>query len=382
MTESLEQIVERCRSMSIAEGVSAWKGKGGAAAVGCFPVYVPEEVLHAAGVLPVGVQGGGGIDTDLADSRVQSFVCSIARSTLELGLRGDLVALDGMLFPNICDVSKNLSGVWHRNFPNQRVEYVHFPQNPDSHHASDYLRAEFERLRTVYSEMSGRVVREKDLRSSIQIFNRNRSLLRDVYQVRCEEPWKLSAAEAYQLVRAGRFMAREDHSALLQDALAAAESSGRRRRDGLRVVVEGAFCEQPPVELLETLEQAGCFIVDDDLQLGRRWFECDVAGGGDPLAGLARGYLKHSTSSSIRHGGDLSRAESLVAKVKRVRAQGVLFCAAKFCEPALFDYPLLRGALEREGIPYMTFEFEEKMSVFESVRSQAETFVEASLFFS
>ena len=111
MSEPLDEIVDRARRASIAEDVARWKERTRGKAVGCFPVYVPEEILHAGGILPVGVQGGGDVETDRADSRIQSFVCSIARSTLELGLRRELDLLDGMVFPSICDVSKNLSGV-------------------------------------------------------------------------------------------------------------------------------------------------------------------------------------------------------------------------------------------------------------------------------
>ncbi len=381
MPNPLEAIVERCRRASIQEDVLSWKRTTGGKAVGCFPVYVPEEILHAGEILPVGIQGGGGIDTDLADSRIQSFVCSIARSTLELGLRRDLDALDGMVFPNICDVSKNLAGVWRRNFPDRKVEYVHLPQNPESAYAEEYLRAEFGRLRESFAELAGRPISYESLRESLAVFNRNRRSIQDLYRLRVEKPWAVTAAETHLLVRAGRFLPKEVHTSLVEEGTVAAEASSRRRRDGLRVVIEGAFCEQPPVEWLETLEQAGCLIVDDDLQIGRRWFDRDVETGGDPLAALARAYLRTSPSASIRHGDEISRSQALVARVRRSRAQGVIFAAAKFCEPALFDYPILRAALEREGIPYLTFEFEEKMSVFESVRSQVETFVEASLFF-
>jgi benzoyl-CoA reductase subunit C len=69
-----------------------------------------------------------------------------------------------------------------------------------------------------------------------------------------------------------------------------------------------------------------------------------------------------------------------VDKVRRAGAQAVIFMPAKFCEPALFDYPLFRVALEEAGIPHLVVEFEEKMWTFERTRNELETFVESMLF--
>ena len=96
--ETARRCEEMVRDPDLA-AVAGWKrAHPGGRAVGCFPVYVPAELVHAAGMLPVGVFGAGGtVDIDHADSRMQSFVCSISRSTLELGLTSRLDLLDGMV---------------------------------------------------------------------------------------------------------------------------------------------------------------------------------------------------------------------------------------------------------------------------------------------
>src|SRR5215471_13432138 len=103
--------------------------------IGCYPVYTPVELIHAAGMLPVGVIGAGNrLEIAHADSRFQSFVCSIVKSTLELGLTSKLDFLDGIVFHSICDPARNLGSVFKRNFPDLMVEYIHFPQNMTSPH--------------------------------------------------------------------------------------------------------------------------------------------------------------------------------------------------------------------------------------------------------
>lgn len=351
--------------------------------VGLFPVYTPYELPHAAGMLPVGLLGAGGkIEIDHADSKIQSFVCSIARSTLELGLRDLLTDFDAIWFTSICDVARNLSGIWQTNFPNQHVEYIHFPQNMTSSAAPIHYRSELRKLLDNLERLSDRKVSDGALLESINAYNRNRELCRRLYAIKKETPWLLSTYEAYVLLRIGTLIPVDDHSRLLEEMMSLIQDRNRKPRDYVRVMIEGSFCEQPPVELLQVLEETGCHIVDDDLLLHTRWFADDVAGNGDPLMALADSYLHRSTYSSVRHYGNKPRKEQFIQKIQACNVDGVIFCAPKFCEPALLDYVLLKDELEKHRIAYLAFEYEEKMGVFESIRTQVETFVESVMFFS
>jgi benzoyl-CoA reductase subunit C len=351
--------------------------------IGCFPVYTPEEIVMAAGLVPVHLFGGGTmVEIDHADSRMQSFVCSITRSTFELGLTKRLSMLDGMLFPSICDVARNLSGLWRRNFPDQLAEFIHFPENFESAHAVPYLRHELERLGQRLAAISGHEPSTDDYRRVFGLVNRWQAAVGELYALRAEAPWKVPLADAYAVVRAGGMMPREQHLPLLEQALATWREAGGRPQDRVRVIVEGSFCEQPSLELLQAIEEAGCYVVDDDYLLGMRWHTAPLPLDGDPLETLARHILERCVPSAVHHPGPKGRAGALLAKARAARAEGVVFCIAKFCEPALYDFALLKRALETEGVPYLSFEFEEKMSTFESIRTQLETFVESILLFS
>jgi benzoyl-CoA reductase subunit C len=364
--------------------VKDWKSKNpNGKVVGTFPVYTPHELPHAAGMLPVGVYGAGGkVEIDHADSRIQSFVCSIARSTLELGLRDMLKDFDALWFPSICDVARNLSGVWQSNLPQQQVEYIHFPQNMTSAVAPMFYRAELQRLLGTLESLTGQNVSLDALSRSIGQYNRNRELCQLLYRMKSATPWLLSTYEAYVLLRLGTLMPVEEHTRILESLIPEIHNRDRKSLDFVRVLVEGNFCEQPPVEMMRVIEEAGCYIVDDDLLLQTRWFEGPVPINGDPLLALAQSYINGSRYSSVRHYGNKPRAEQLLQKIRANNVDGVIFCAPKFCEPALLDYVLLKNELEKQGISYMTFEYEENMGVFESIRMQVETFVESVMFFS
>jgi benzoyl-CoA reductase subunit C len=380
-----EAILEHCRRL-VAEPLGSvaglWKaGHPGGRAVAVYPVWAPAELIHAAGMLPLALLGGGAsVELTHADARFQSFVCSIAKSSLELGFQGLVKGVDAFVFSNICDVARNLASIYRRNFPDAVVEYLHLPQNSTSPAVAGYAAAELHRLAERFAQAFGLLVTDPALDKAIETYNALRARLRALYAFRIQEPHKLSTTELYVVQRAATLVPPEKSLEWLAVLLAELPRRSVRSRDQLRVVIEGAFCEQPPLGLLDVLEEAGCYVVEDDLLLGWRWFTADVDGSGDAFERLGRAYVDQAVPSSTRHESRAHRADGLVEKVRRSRANAVVFMPAKFCEPALFDYVLMKQGLDRAGIPHLLVEFEEKMWTFERTRNEIETFVESMLF--
>ena len=362
--------------------VHEWKrAAAGRKAIAYFPVYAPVELIHAAGMLPVGLAGAGDrLDLQHADARFGSFICSIIKTTLEMAHTRHLECFDGMLFSTICDSARNLCWVLKRNFPQLHAEFVHLPQNPSSPAASKFLADEYRRLLQLLEEIAGRKVNPDDLLASIALFNQNRSLIRSLHALRVSSPHLLAAWEAYALVRAGYMIPVEEHNRMLRDVLSVLPERRVKMRDSIRIVVEGSFCEQPPIGLLRLIEDAGCYIVSDDLTLGRTWFTEDIPLTGDPIESLATSYLDRSVYSSVRHDFRHPRWTELHRKITELRADAVLFLIAKFCEPAYFDFVPFKQELDQAGIPHLLLEFEEKQFTFDRLRTEVETFVEALIF--
>jgi len=382
---SLDSLFASCREIAQDPEFAAAKRwlerHPGKKAIGCFPVYCPVELVHASGMLPLGIIGAGNqIEITYADSRFQSFVCSIVKSTLELGLTNRLKFLDGMVFHSICDPARNLASVFQRNFPDMFVDYVHFPQNFASPLARQYLAAEYRRILDGLQQRSGYAPTAEDLNRSIGLYNRIRAAQRDIYRIRTETPHQISAAESFVLSRAGTLMAPEDFLKILEQVLADLPNRPTRPKDRIRVVLEGSFCELPPVGLIETVEAAGCYVLDDDFLRGWRWFTDDVPIHEDPLGALAESYSERAYYSGTKHDSREAKATHLIRLAQEKKADAVIFQAAKFCEPALFDYALYRKALEDSKIPHLLLEFEEKTWSFDRARSEVETFVESLLF--
>jgi benzoyl-CoA reductase subunit C len=374
----LNEVLYECRELledMTFPTVQRWRESGGKV-IGHFQVYFPEEIVHAAGILPFKVCGAP-IEAVQADSRFGSYLCSILKTSLELAL-SNRVQLEMFVTHPICDAARNLGAVWGRNFA-YPCQILYLPQNANSPAAVTYLRNEYARLQRSVEAIAGRPVKEDDLRRSLAVYNRNRALLRELYVIKRETPWLVSADEAYVLVAIGGLIPREEHNELLDTVLPLIAARPNKKQDKIRLVFEGGFCEQPPLDLIRAIARS-CYIVDDDLLIGLRWIMEDVSLEGDPLFNLADAYLEKSSYSPVQHDLRKPKEKMLLDRIRNSRADAAILTAAKMCEPGLEEQVAYLHALDKEGIPYFISEFEEKMTTFDHMEIQLETFVENILF--
>ena len=376
--QPLDEMLFHCRELvedTDFPTIRRWRESGGKV-VGHFQVYFPEEIAHAGGLLPFKVRGAP-IEATQADSRFGSYLCSIIKTSLELALSGR-VQLDLFVTHPICDAARNLAGVWGRNV-SYPCRILYLPQNPNSGYAARYLRDEYDRIRRLCEEVAGRAITDDDLRRSIDVFNENRALLRRLYALKRERPWLLPVDEAYVLMAVGGLVPREEHNDLLRTVLPLLERRSLPRRDKIRVILEGGFCEQPPLDLLRAIARS-CYVVDDDLMIGLRWLVSDVPADGDPLQALATSYIDRSAHSPVQHDLTKPKDRMLLERLEHADAQAAILMAAKMCEPGLEELVVHTRALDGKGVRYFVSEFEESMNSFDSLEIQLETFVENLVF--
>ncbi|MBW7835887.1 MAG: benzoyl-CoA reductase subunit C [Sphingomonadales bacterium] len=378
-----KEIIDRCEKLyedMDFTAARAWKEAApGRHVIGYMPIYVPREIIHAAGMLPLGILGGGDqLEVIHGDAYYQSYICRIPRSTIELAVSGKLDFTDGMLFPSICDVIRNLSGMWQLMMSDKYARYFDVPQNYQDDVGGVYYTQELHELKEDLEKISGRKITNEDLRKSIAVYNENRRLIKDLYELRRKAPWKVPTTEVYLLLRAGMVLPVEEHSQMLKDYIEAASTEDRPLRDNCRVVIQGMFCEQPPLNLIKSIELAGCYIVGDDFMMVTRWLTDDVPLDGDPLENLSQAFLHHSENVSAKY---VDREEDkgiyLVDLVKKNGGEGVIFTSPSFCDPALLDRPLLQDVLKAHGVPYIAFKYAENSGQMQPIREQAGTFADS-----
>jgi len=383
MSQTVQQIVARCQALfeDLRFGaVKEWKDAApGRKAIGYMPVYVPREIVHAAGMLPVGILGGGDqLEVIQGDAYYQSYICRIPRSTIELGLTGRLDCLDGMLFPSICDVIRNLSGMWQIMFKDKYVKYFDVPQNFEDGIGGDFYIHEMQLLREDLGKLAGKPVTDDALRASIAVYNENRRAIRELYAYRAAKPWQAPTSEVYLVLRAGMVLPPEEHTVLVREYIAATDVVERPKRDNARIVLTGSFCEQPPLGLIKSIEMAGCYIVDDDFMLVLRWLLDEVPTQGDPLENLSKAFLHRSATTASKY--EVRKEEKgqfLLQSAKKAGAEGVIFAAPSFCDPALLERPMLQAVLARYKVPYTAFKYAENTGQMAPIREQAGTFADS-----
>lgn len=381
--KTVAEIVARCEGLYEDLRFTAareWKAAvPGRKVIGYMPVYVPRELIHAAGMLPLGIMGGGdNLEVIHGDAYYQSYICRIPRSTIELGISGRLDFVDGMLFPSICDVIRNLSGMWKMLFPQVYAKYFDVPQTYRDEIGGVFYTGEMRELLHDLERLGGRKIGDEEIRASIAVYNDNRRAINELYDLRAARPWKAPASEAYLVIRAGLTLPVEEHTQLVRDYIAAANAQDRPVKDNSRVILTGMFCEQPPLNLIKSLELSGCYIVDDDFVLVSRWLLGDVPTDGDPVHNLSQAFLHSSMSTAAKYEPDQKeKGQFLVRAYKQRGAEGVIFASTSFCDPALLDRPILQNVLKAAGIPYIAFKYAENSGQMQPIREQAGTFVDS-----
>ena len=339
--------------------------------IGFFCPYVPEELLHAAGGLPFRLMG-----TPIKMSHVQAHLpsncCHLVKSSLESLLQGELDFLKGVIFSHTCDSMQGLSDIWaHQGrFP------IHFnlmiPTNLDSEHSRPYLKAEMERFKEFLESHLGKITPQR-MKASIQLFNRIREKLGEIYTRRRKGLTQLPGTFFAQIIRAGYLMDRQRYLELLDELLNVLLEKTEESENLIPVYLAGNMTHSD--SYFSLIEEAGAMVVQDDLCSGARTLRLMVSENLDPMEALTQRYFT-SFFCPTKHMGYRAHVETLLGDVQKSGARGVIFLLYKYCEAHYFDYPDLKIALESKGIPTLLLDVEDPSYSLGQLKIRIQAFVE------
>jgi bcr-type benzoyl-CoA reductase subunit C len=340
---------------------------GGFRAMGYLCSYVPEEMIHAAGFVPLRVRGTSA-PLRHVDAHLQSYTCALCRSSLDQALNGELQFLAGAVFAHTCDAMQALADLWRMNHAAAYfVDTVMQPVNLGTPAARPFLIAELSRLRERLAAFSGQAITDKALKSSIGLYNETRTLV-DRLQTNRE---RLAAREFYAILDAAQVMPRELFNPLLVRSLD--ELAGAPERiSGPRLFLAGAVLDEP--RLLDLVEDLGARVGGDDLCSGSRHFREMVDDQEEPLSALAKYFLERLPCPTKFH-PDHRPGLNVVEQARESKADGVVFVIEKFCEPHAFDFAMTGPALDEAGLPFLLLEMEQMPSI-EALRTRLQAFIE------
>lgn len=359
----LANLVEAARAP-----LRAWPDRyDGFRAMGYLCSYVPAEMIHAAGFVPLRVRGTSA-PLRHADAHLQSFTCALCRSSLDQVLNGELSFLAGAVFAHTCDAMQALADLWRMNSPaSYFVDTVMQPANLGTPAARSFLIAELARFRERLAAFSGQSVGDAALQASIDLYDETRALVERLQALR----ERLAVSEFYAVLDAAQVMPRNLFNPLLAKLLdQLADSSAQT--GGPRLFLAGAVLDEP--RLLDLVEDLGAQVGGDDLCSGSRHFQSVVGAQGEPLAALADYFLRRPPCPTKLH-PDHNPGRSLVERAKESEADGVVFVIEKFCEPHAFDFAMICPTLDEAGLPYLLLEMEQTPSL-EALRTRLQAFVE------
>jgi len=349
-----------------------WKSRTGKKILGYFCTNTPEEIIHAAGFLPVRILSAP-TTVSLAAKHLQSYSCSLVQSSLEAALRGDLNFLDGTVFPHTCDSIQRLSDIWSENIRFSFHWDVVLPVKLHTQSARTYLIQELARFRKGLEEFTGHPIADEDLKKSISLFNQNRVLLRELYRLRIADPGRFTAGEILSIVQCATFMPKEEFNPKLKLLMEAPGSPKQAVDHKLRLFIAGSVCNH--AQIFELFDNSGASVVGDDLCTGWRYFSEDAAANGSPVEALA-GRLIRRVPCPCKHNPELDRGDDLLQRVEEARAQGVVFLLLKFCDPHAFDYPYLKDRLAARKIPSLLLEIEPGSMPLGALDTRLKAFIE------
>lgn len=346
-----------------------WK-KSGKKIFGYFCNYTPEEIIYAAGIIPVRIRGGSE-NIDLADAHLPSICCSYMRSALDQALKGRFNYLDGAVFPKSCDMTRALYSIWKRNI--KLPYYWNLPIPGKSTDAAvDFFIEEMALFKESLEKYTGKKIGVDSLKQAITLYNQNRALVRELYNLALRDNPPLSGSEVFEILRAGLVISKEEHNAMLRKLLPALSSARGSQNRKVRLMIAGNTFET--VELLQAIEESGANVVIDDIDIGSRYYFSSVNENEEPLRALAERYL-HKVLCPCKHDAR-HRVYHMLKLAKDYRVEGIILLTQKYCDTHLYDRPWLESKLKDEGFPVLVVDHSDIGWVGGKFKTMVQAFIE------
>jgi len=366
---SIKEVVEYAKDPY--PSIRKWIKDNGKKAIGSTFADVPEEVIYAFGFLPVTMMGTNK-PLKKAPSHLPDNACSLARSNLELVLsyEGDL--FDGFVLPQVCDTTQHLSDIWRINSPGKYVESYLAPRQADRPSARYWVKEEIGRIISSLSNWSGKTIVDEDLWKAIKIHNENKILLKEIYEIKKNNPASLTNKELFALMKLSQQVDKAEFNQSLKkikDSLQSGKNNGY-----IDVILVGITCDPP--EIYDLFDEAKLNIVGDTLLVGTRYIQGIVPTNGNPVDALTERHFKRGFFSPI-HDNVYKNFEEVKTLYKETKAKAVIYIHIEFCESQEYDLPDLKRMIKNEGILMHTLDTEYQTLSLSHVRTRLQAFFES-----
>ncbi len=347
-----------------------WKEQTGGKVVGVYCCNVPEEMIHAVGILPIRILGDQEEATE-AEVHFPSNVCPYLKRCFDQALKGKYDYLDGLIVPNVCNMVRMLYSFSKVVLKMPHVFFLETPEavGPDS---VSFFTEELGRFKEFLEDLSGKEISVEALTNSIEVYNQNRALLRKVYELKRSPNPLVSGAEAQAIVISSMLMPKEKHNQRLTQLLDQIPSRNDALSQSVRLFVSASMLDN--TELFRLIEDCDGNVVADDIPTGSRYFYYSVDSDKEPFYALAERYVNKIPCP--RKMLVKTRLNYIDEVMNGADIKGVVIHNLKACDSHLYEYPLLKQKFEQQGLPVLYLVGEEKPAEREEQRNDIEAFIE------
>ncbi|WP_094607527.1 (R)-2-hydroxyisocaproyl-CoA dehydratase beta subunit [Sporomusa silvacetica DSM 10669] len=351
--------------------VQIWK-KQGKKVIGTICCHVPEEIIHAAGLLPYRIRATGCTENSQGESWMTSFSCSFASSCLEFLLNGTYDFLDGVITSNGCMHAQRLYDNWRLNDMRSYRQSLTVPRKV-SDSAISYYREELVQLKAALEKFSCVAITDEKLENSVKIYNETRRLIRKLYDLRRSESPVITGTQSQKLILAAMSMPKEQYNELLSNYLEEAKGREPLATYSARLMLIGSALDDP--EFIKIIEDKGGLVVTDVQCFGSRYLWEPVEIDGDLMTSLATSYLKRPTCHRMV---DQHQAlfDFIIDMVKNHNVDGIIFEKMHNCDLWGGENLFLEERFKKANIPVLSLQRDEIMTNTMQVGVRVEAFIE------
>lgn len=346
--------------------------KEGKKVVGYMCSLFPLEFLTAGDLIPFRIMGNIHERVEQAEAYIEPHLCPYVRNCFEQGLKGKYDFLDGVVMCHTCDSVQRVYGLW-RYYLKPTSSLVNTPHTTGPS-ARRFYKEELVILKEWLESLAEKAITEEEIRRAIRLHNENRALVRELYDLRKEDPPRLSGAEMLRLLVVGMSVPAPEFQVLLKQVREEALARTGRPAGRARLLVYGSIIDD--ATLIQLVEESGADVVVDDTCIGSRSFWHDVDEVEDPLEGLVNPYFAHFRCPRTYRGSGPERFRYLVNMARAFRVQGVVAYTLKFCDPHMLDFPSLRDYLQQAELPTLYLEDDYTFGNVGQMRTRVQAFLE------
>ena len=349
--------------------------------IGYLCAYVPLEILAAAGFIPFRIKGDVNEPITKADTQMETIICPFVRSCFDIALKGNYSFLDGLVIPHTCDSVSRTYDIWKYSLQLPYCHFINVPHTTDEP-SVEFFKAELATFRKSLARFAGKDISDDNLSEAIQVYNQNRAIVRELYELRKSEPPLISGTEIIKVLVAVMAIPVEESNKLLSSIIDEVKARGSvSAKKPIRIMVVGAQIDD--TAFISLIEDSGASVVVDDLCVGSKVYWPDVDTTKEPMDALAERYLEKIMCPRTFREKTGTYPEYLEQRfghmgsfIRDFKVDGVILYIYKYCDPYGFEVPATKSYIESLGTPVLYLEDEYSMSTIGRLRTRVQAFLE------